>query len=96
MVLAGNVTGSHGYGFRPDEIKKGFVFTLRSVFAFRFGPAAHFCAKCFMVWSKDDPKDAVKFLQDFGNDDLKARLAALNASAKPDSEAPSLHLPPSQ
>jgi hypothetical protein len=74
-VLAGNVRSAHGFGFTPEEIKKGFLFTFRSLMAFKFGPSAHFCAKCFMVWSKADPKDAVKFLGDYANDDLKARLA---------------------
>ncbi len=79
-VLAGRVLGREGYGFKPDDAKGGFVFTLRTNYAFAFGPTARYCAGCGMVWSKADAKDAAKFLERFASDALKSRLAALDAN----------------
>ena len=79
-ILAGNVESPEGYGFKPNEVITGFVFTLRSPWAFHFGPAAHFCAKCCMVWSNADPKDAAKFLQKYATGALKARLEAIDSN----------------
>jgi hypothetical protein len=73
-VIAGKVVNA---GFKPDDTVKGFVFTLRDPFAFGFGPAAEYCAACGMIWTKAKTKDAAKFLEKFGTDELKARLASL-------------------
>ncbi len=87
-VLPGKVTTSGGsYGFRPYEIS-GFHFTFRVVFAFEFGPQACYCAKCSMVWSKANPKDAAEFIENFADDSLKDRLAG--------EERPSAPPPPPQ
>ena len=76
-VLAGNIAVAKGAcGFRPDGVKTGLVFTFRSPYAFNFGPAAQFCAKCCMVWSRADRRDAAKFLRKFAEGPLKARLEA--------------------
>ena len=88
-VLAGDVVSGKNYGFKPADTKKGFFMTLRSPFAFRFGPAAHFCAACGMVWSKADPQDAAEFLENYVTDETQGRLAAIDAATKEASDSPS-------
>jgi len=81
-VIAGKVLSARGpTGFKPDDTRKGFVFTLRDPFAFAFGPAAQYCAACGMIWTRAKAKDAAKFMDKFVTDELKARLASLDASA---------------
>ena len=60
--------------FRPDSTRKGFFLSIRWPFGFDFGPRAHFCAKCYMVWTKADPEDADKFLRKFASASLKQAL----------------------
>ncbi len=91
-VLAGKVISNAGnYGFRPYEVS-GFHFTFRVVFAFEFGPQACYCAKCSMVWSKADPKDAADFIENFADDELKQKLAA---EERPPTAPPPSSPPPS-
>ena len=80
-ILTGQVW-SKGHGFHPDGTRTGLVLTLRNVFAFRFGPAAQFCAECCMVWSKADLQDAATFIDKFATDELKAQLAAIRIGVK--------------
>ncbi|MGH7972756.1 MAG: hypothetical protein ACREIC_28920, partial [Limisphaerales bacterium] len=74
-VVPGRVNASEGYGFKPYQTQS-LAFTFRNVFAFDFGPAASFCPRCSMVWSKADSKDAAKFIQEFGTQALKTQVAA--------------------
>jgi hypothetical protein len=70
--------GEHSGGRGPDcftvDDASRWTFTLRLNFGFDVGPAATFCADCCMVWSQADRKDAYKFIKDFGNAALKARV----------------------
>ncbi len=83
-VIPGQVRGYKGRsGFVPIEIRKGFNFTIRDMFAFAFGPEASFCGRCNMVWSKADASDAADFIAKFGNDALKAQYAAAQQTQPP-------------
>jgi hypothetical protein len=83
-VVPGNLKSRRGFGFRPNDVIEGLIFTIRHPWAFHVGPAAQFCAACAMVWSQADPKDAAKFVKKYATGALRARLDA----AEPESKSP--------
>ena len=83
-VVRGHIKTERGhYGFMPLEVRGGFSFTTRSLFAFAFGPEANFCGHCNMVWSKADATDAAKFIEKHGTEGLKAQFAAVQQTQLP-------------
>jgi len=68
--------------FKPDESSEP-LFTLRLVAGFNLLPPATFCAACTTVWCEADSRDAQAYIQKYGLDSLKKRLASADSSPPP-------------
>jgi hypothetical protein len=90
-IVHGLIQAPQASGFKPDETKSGFFWSLRSPVCIKFDLPACYCGSCGMVWAKADERDAAYFMEHYATDKLKVMLA------QPDpTPAPNLDVPPHQ
>jgi hypothetical protein len=73
QLFPGAIKSTGWYTFRPNEAH-ATIFHIASVDGIDFGPRAHLCAQCGMVWGRANRQKARDFIESYGSEVAQAKL----------------------
>src|SRR5438477_12064948 len=86
QIFAGSIKCSERYTFLPHHVRTSLWRVISSA-GIEFGPSAHLCAECGMIWARSKRQKAREFLESYGEKAAQAKLQDNSSKVPP-------HYPP--